>query len=101
MREGVLFERSHNVETSKRKELTNLGLGNKPNATRLISPIEEENHLFEKRSLKHIHLSLSNVPSVDSGHRARDEGRQLRYGDTGIENEFNSEQRVLDLEYGP
>ena len=94
LREGLAFSKSRKVLSSRRKELTKLGKGNKPNAARAIST-EEVDLLFESE-----YFGIKNAVSLQRtvwwyitqhfGHRARDEGRQMQFGDVKLEKDFSS-----------
>ena len=79
------FSLSRKVLAAKRKEIVMAGGGNKPLATREISS-EEEDILFNERYFSADNpLSLTNViwwlVSLHFGFRARQEARQLKWGD--------------------
>ena len=80
---GNLFERSRKVLAAKRKELVQMRLQNKPNATR---PLED--HKLEKLR-ESGYFSTNNAKSLqrlwclttEFGYRAHDESRKLAFGD--------------------
>ena len=100
IRDGPNFKKSKETLASRRRELKKLGKGNKPNATRPLSD-EEVNHLFNvgyfgtsdavalQRTLWWIFLTKQ------FGHRARDEARQMKFGDLEISEEFPSRREYL------
>ena len=104
LKAGVDFLNSRKVLASRRKELTKLGKGNKPNATRPLTDAEV-NHLYQTG-----YFGSANPTSLQRtvwwqitnhfGQRARDEARQLKFGDIKIEREFGSgeEYLVWDIE---
>ena len=99
LREGAEFIKSRQVLASRRKELTKLGKGNKENAARSISP-EEVDFLFATGYFGTanpvvLQRSVWWFLTQHFGHRARDEGRQLKYGDIKIEREFQSGNEYL------
>ena len=99
IREGPAFKRSRQVLASRRKELTKEGKGNKPNAARPLSN-EETQHLFEtgyfgSRSPTVLQRTVWWIITQHFGHRARDEGRQMCFGDIEIEKEFGTETEYL------
>ena len=89
LREGKEFIKCRQVLASRRKQLTKLGKGNKPNATRPLS--NEEVDLLYRCG----YFGSENPASLQRtvwwqitkhfGHRARDESRQLKFGDIKIE----------------
>lgn len=94
LREGIAFNKSRKVLSSRRKELTKMGKGNKPNAARAITA-EEVDLLFKSK-----YFGVNNAVSLQRtvwwyltqhfGHRARDEGRQMQFGDVKIEKDFST-----------
>ena len=85
------FKRSNNVLKSRRKELTKLGKGNRPNATRPLEDDEVE-LLYEKKYFgsdnpENLQRTIWWLSSKKSGHRARHEARQLKWGDVSINND--------------
>ena len=92
------FDRSRRTLAAKRKELVKQGLGNKPNATRELSP-EEVNTLFENgyfgdHNAESLQRAIWWFLSLHFGYRARDEARKLCWGDVEIVNESYSERYV-------
>ena len=99
LREGMAFSKSRKVLSSRRKELTKLGKGNKPNAARAICP-EEVDLLFETGYFGSTNgVSLQRTVwwyiTQHFGHRARDEGRQMQFGDIKVEKDFTSGNEYL------
>ena len=99
IREDKEFIKSHKVLASRRKQLTKLGKGNKENAARALT-FEEVDHLFKEHYFGTRHpVALQRtvwwILTQHFGHRARDEGRQLKFGDIKIEKEFGSEEKYL------
>ena len=79
------FERSRKVLTAKRKQLTKLGKGNKPNATRELQT-HEIDKLFSKgyfgtKDAQTLQRTMWWHISLHFGFRARDESRKLKWGD--------------------
>ena len=90
------FVRSRNVLKSRRKELVKLGKGNKPNATRALTP-SEVNILYEKEFFgDSCALTLQRTVwwkiTKHFGHRARDEAKQMELGDFAID--FDHERHL-------
>ena len=86
LREGVAFMKSRQVITSRRKELNNLGKGNKENAARSITP-KVNDYMFDTG-----YFGTANPMLLQRSvwwflieHRGRDEYRKLKYGDVKIE----------------
>ena len=85
LKSGSLFKRSQDVMKARRKQLTQMGLGNKPNATRPLD-LTKINQLFSSGF-----FGASNPLALQTtvwwkitdhfGLRARDESRKLKYGD--------------------
>ena len=101
---GIGFQNSRKILSSRRKELTKLGKGNKPNATRPLTD-QEVNYLYDTG-----YFGIENPTSLQRtvwwiitkhfGQRARNEARQLKFGDIKLETEFESgsEYLVWDIE---
>ena len=99
LREGAAYIKSRQVLASCRKELTKLGKGNKENAARSITP-EEVDYLFDTGYFGTanpvvLQRSVWCFLTQHFGHRARDEGLQLKYGDIKVEREFRSGNEYL------
>lgn len=79
------FQQSRNVLAAKRKQLTKLGYGNKPNATRELEEDEIEKlyqtGFFGKHDAHTLQKTMWWLISLHFGFRARDEARKLRWGD--------------------
>ena len=83
-----MFARSRKVLAARRKQLTQMGLGNKPNATRPLED-EEVNILKEKQFFgtdnpQQLQRLVWWIVTNHFGFRARDEARKLRFGDIQI-----------------
>ena len=99
------FQRARQVLKSRRKELTKLGLGNKPNATRSLEG-EEVAKLYESGyfSTKNAH-SLTRVMwwklSLLFGYRGRDETSKMLFGDVKKNTDSQGRQYLeWDIERG-
>ena len=100
IREDMKFSKSQKVLASRRKHLTKLGKGNKENAARPLTT-NEVDYLFQQDF-----FGQSNPATLQRtvwwmitqhfGHRARDEGRQLKYGDIVVQSEFGSDLKYLE-----
>ena len=93
------FEKSRNVLAARRKELTSMGYGNKPNAARNLED-EEIDVLYSKGYFgKHDPWALQRtvwwVSGLHFGFRARDEARKLKWGDIAVVKEANGEERLV------
>ena len=96
------FDGSRKVLAARRKQLTKLGLGSKPNATRELSEYEVD-ILFNDG-----YFSLSNADSLEKGmwwfislnfgYRARDEARKLCWGDIILGYDESEKKRIPDVE---
>ena len=103
---GPEFVNARNVLRSRRKELTKLGKGNKPNATRALQD-DEIDHLyttgyFGVDNPKSLQRTVWWVLTKHYGHRARDEARKLQWGDISIHTQFNTSNKYIiwDTERG-
>ena len=89
LREGKNFEKSRQVLSSRRKQLTKLGKGNKPNATRPLSDEEVDKlyscNYFGSATPTSLQRTVWWNITKHFGHRARDESRQIKFGDIKIE----------------
>ena len=99
LRDGIEFTKSRTVLAARRKQLVKMGKGNKPNAARALSD-EEITHLYKTGYFGTTHpVTLQRAIwwelTTHFGHRARDEARQLNFGDIKIMKEFNSETEYL------
>lgn len=99
IREDPDFGKSRRVLASRRKELTKQGKGNKPNATRPLST-EEVQQLYKAgyfggSSPVVLQRTVWWIITQHFGQRARDEGRQMCFGDVGIEKDLASETEYL------
>ena len=79
------FERSRKVLSSKRKQLTRLGMGNKPNAARPLEENEIET-LWDKKyfglgSPTVLQRTVWWILTTSFGYRARDESVKILFGD--------------------
>ena len=87
------FERSRKVLASRRKQLTQLGMGNKPHATRPLEEAEVDK-LFQIGffgTTCGLTLQRTMCWKVTNyfGHRARDEARKLKFGDIKLCSDLN------------
>ena len=104
LKKDSAFANCRNVLRSRRKQLKKLGKGNKPNATRALS-LNEVDFLFNSG-----YFGLKNPVSLQRtvwwyltthfGHRARDEARQMLFGDIKVEfdHEINQHYLIWDTE---
>jgi hypothetical protein len=97
----VIFDKSRQVLAAKRKELTKLGHGNKPHATRELSK-EEVDMLFNEGYFGRENAqSLLNAVwwfcSLHFGYRARHEARRLCWGDIALK--FDETLQIEFLEW--
>ncbi len=93
------FAKSRKVLASRKKELTQMGKGNKPNATRPLED-DEVNTLYEKgyfglETPQSLQRTVWWVITTHFGYRARDESRKLRYGDIAL-NTDSSGKKYLE-----
>ena len=93
------FEKSRKVLAARRKELTSMGYGNKPNAARNLED-EEIDVLYSKGCFgKHdpwaLQITVWWVTGLLFGFRARDEARKLKWGDIAVVKEANGEERLV------
>lgn len=100
LKADVAFTKSREVLSAKRKQLTKLGKGNKPNACRPLAE-EEVEYLFKMKYFgAHSPIALARtlwfVTSTCFGHRARDEARQLKFGDISIQIDFKTGEEYLE-----
>ena len=79
------YDRSRKVLASRRKQLTQLGMGNKPSATKALEDIEVEKlyecSFFGLTSPLILQRTMGGKSQIYFGHRARDEARTLKFGD--------------------
>ena len=99
IREDNNFIKSRQVLASRRKQLTKLGKGNKPHATRPLTD-DEIDHLYSCGYFGSDNaLSLQRTVwwhiTKHFGHRARDESRQMKFGDIVLETEFNTDKTYI------
>ena len=99
MKNDINFVNSRRVLSSRRKELTKLGKGNRPNATRALTE-HEVNHLYDVGYFgitkpKSLQRTIWWIITKSFGHRARDEARQLKFGDIKLQKEFNGDREYL------
>ena len=84
----IAFTKSRMVLESRRKQLTKLGKGNKPHATRAISDQEIDilykNNYFGYDNPENLQRTLWWMIINQFGYRARDEARQLTWGDINL-----------------
>ena len=82
---GGLFEMSHKIFSSRKKELTKQGFGNLPNARRMIEEGEEEmmwtSGAFGDDNPESLLHALFWLVSLQLGFRASNEAVQLKLGD--------------------
>ena len=82
---GNLFERSRKVLAAKRKELVQMGLWNKPNATRPLEDHEveklRESGYFSTDNAESLQRLMWWCLTTQFGYRARDESRKLALSD--------------------
>ena len=88
LKQGSMYQKCQKVLKARRKQLTRMGLGNKPNATRAIDQ-EEVDKLYETGI-----FGFSNPLSLQRtiwwkitnhfGFRPRDESRRLKFGDVKL-----------------
>ena len=111
------FARSINVLASRRKQLTQLGMGNKPNSTRPLEDVEVDKMYKSGYFGTHSPLVLQRTMwwKITNlfGHRAQDEVRKLKFGDITLckdlsdrtylewEKECGSKTRTGELSYSP
>ena len=104
IRDGENFKKSQ-VLAARRKQLKKMGKGNKPNATRPLEDSEVE-HLFNVGYFgTDTPIALQRTVwwniTKQFGHRARDEARQMKFGDLKIQREFafdpNSKEYLIWL----
>ena len=93
IKEGELFRKSREVLAARRKQLKKMGKGNKPNATRPLEDSEVE-HLYKIGYFgTHDPVTLQRTVwwnfTKQFGHRARNEARQMKFGDVQIKKEFD------------
>ena len=93
------FEQSRNVLAAKRKQLTKLGYGNKPNATRELEEAEIDNFyktgFFGKQDAHTLQKTMWWLISLHFGFRARDEARKLQWGDIMYENDEEQGECII------
>ena len=105
LRKDKEFENSRNVLAARRKQLTKLGKGNKPNACRALEA-EEVSHLtkigfFGRKHPLNLQRAMWYVITINFGHRARQEARLLEYGDIKIGfSKSGRRQLIWDTERG-
>ena len=78
------FERSRKILANRRKQLTQCGIGNKPNATKAFEDIVLEKlyecSFFGLTSPLILQCTVWEITNL-FGHRAREEVRKLKFGD--------------------
>ena len=94
------FLKMRQVLSSRRKELTKLGKGNKPNASRSLSD-EEVDYLFASNffgdmNAVSLYRAVWWVLTTQFGNRARDEARQMKVGDIAIVTNALTGKRYLE-----
>ena len=99
LRQGDAFVKSREVLAARRKQLVKLGKGNSPNASRPLTE-DEVTYLytcgyFGKNNPASLQRAIWWEITTHFGHRARDEARQLNFGDIKIIKEFNSASEYL------
>ena len=105
LRKDKEFEKSRNVLSARRKQLTKLGKGNKPNACRALEQ-EEVTHLakigyFGRKHPLNLQRAVWYVITINFGHRARQEARSLQYGDIKVGATKNGRRMLIwDTERG-
>ena len=99
LREGEAFTKSRQVLAARRKQLVKLGKGNKPNAARPLTNDEVaylyKNGYFGPNNAVTLQRALWWEFTTHFGHRARDEARQLNFGDIKVLKEFNTNVEYL------
>ena len=102
IRDDMEFCRSRKVLTARRKQLTKLGKGNKPNATRALTEKEVDLLYSSKYFGSSTPVSLQRtiwwIITTNFGHRARNEARQLLFGDIKIKVSEGTEYLEWDTE---
>ena len=101
IKKSILFDRSRKVLAAKRKKLTQMGLGNKPNATRPL----EDNEFLQLKEMAYFGWETPEAVqrlmwwciTTQFGYRARDESRKLCFGDITLS--FDSERGKKYLEW--
>ena len=87
------FERSRKVFASRRKQLTLMGKGNKPNATRPLEPHEVDKlydyDFFQCSSPLVLQRTVWWKLTTNFGYCARDESRKLQFGDIKVNTDHN------------
>ena len=85
LKTSMEFERSRKVLAARRKQLTQLGLGSKPNATRPLEDSEveklKEMGYFGWENSEQLQRLMWWCITTQFGYRARDESRKLCFGD--------------------
>ena len=98
LRSGQAFSKCREVLAARRKQLTKNGLGNRKNAARALDEDEVErlftSNYFGSQSPVALQRTVWWFITQHFGHRARDEGRQLQFGDINVENVNGSEYLV-------
>ena len=93
------FSKSREVLAAKRKNLVRQGKGNHPNATRELTEAEEdaffENGQFSVQDPKSLQRALWWFLSLHFGWRARDESRNLCWGDVGLASDPETDSGYL------
>ena len=100
LKEDGQFLPMRKVLSRRRKELTGLGKGNKPNACRSLSP-EEVDFLFSVNffgddNAECLYRAVWWFSNTQFGHRARDEARQMKVGDIAIVTDVLTGRRYLE-----
>ena len=96
LKSGIEFKNSRNVLKARRKQLTRMGLGNKPNATRPLENVEIdklfENGFFGSSNSLSLQRTIWWKITNHFGLRARDEARKLQFGDLSLKDDINGRQ---------
>ena len=93
------FEKSRKVLAAKRKNLVNVGKGNKPQATRALTDDEEDARFlageFGDSSPESLQKTMWWFMSMHFGFRARDESRKLCWGDVQLQRDPQDGREML------
>ena len=103
IKKDTKFTRSRNVLASRRKQLTSMGLGNKPCATRPLSGTEVDALYLAGYFGTDCPLTLQRNMwwkiTTTFGYRARDEARKLKFGDIKLFYDENN-NKYLEWQMG-
>ena len=102
LKDDMEFCKSRKVLTARRKQLTKLGKGNKPNATRALTEKEVDllysSNYFGSSTPMSLQRTIWWIITTNFGHRARNEARQLLFGDIKIKISEGNEYLEWDTE---